>query len=123
MAGQQVLSSEIIPPIEEIFLLVNISKNMRGMIIQMDNIDIIDLIKPNDYIDVITVFNVQYKIKGKVKVASTMLQDVLVIWVSKNLGTGEEAPDIIKKKKKKDIDNSKSIDLITISLVVTPEQA
>lgn len=93
------------------------------MIIQMDNIDIIDLKKPNNYIDVITVFNAQHTIKGKVKVPSTILQNVLVIGVSKYFGTGEEDRDNIKKKKKKDIDNSKSIELMTISLIVTPEQA
>ncbi len=121
-AGQQIITSEIVPPSQEVGLSVNVPPTMRAMIIQLDNIDVVDLIKPNDKVDVLTVFSAQHPTKGKVKVVSTILQNILVIGVSKDLGGVEEDPDSFKKKKKKEKD-SKSMDIMTVSLAVTPEQA
>ena len=42
---------------------------MRAMVLQINNIDVIDLLKPNDRVDVITIFSAQHAVKGKVKVA------------------------------------------------------
>lgn len=121
-AGQQIMTSEIVPPSEQIGLSVNVPPNMRAMIIQVNSIDLVDLLKPNDRVDVITIFSAQHAVKGKVKVVSTILQDVLVVGVSKDMGSVVEDPDSFKNKKAKDDDKSKTLALMTVSLALTPDQ-
>ena len=121
-AGQQIIMSEIVPPSEEIGLSVNVPPNMRAMILQVNNIDMIDLLKPNDRVDIITVFSAQHATKGKVKVAATILQDVLVVGVSKDLGMVQEDVDSFKKKKSGDSDKSKTLAMMTVSVALKPEQ-
>jgi pilus assembly protein CpaB len=121
-AGQQIVTSEIVPPSEEIGLSVNVPPNMRAIVVQINNIDVIDLLKPNDRVDVVTIFQAQHVTKGKVKVVSTILQDVLVLGVSKDLGEIEEDPDSFKKRKKEKKDTSKTMAIMTVSLALTPEQ-
>ncbi len=121
-AGQQISMTEIVPATEETGLSVNIPPNMRAMIVQINNIDVIDLLKPNDKVDVITIFSAQHATKGKVKVASTILQDILVLGVSKDLGEVEEDPDSFKKKKKDDDGKTKTMNMMTVSLALAPEQ-
>lgn len=121
-AGEQINMSDIVPPSEEIGLSVNVPPNMRAMILQINNIDVIDLLKPNDRVDVITIFSAQHATKGKVKVAATILQDVLVIGVAKNLGEIKEDPDSFKKKKSDDGERSKTLAMMTVSLALTPSQ-
>lgn len=121
LKGQQIATTAIVPPSQEVGLSVNIPPMMRAVILQIDSIDVIDLIKPNDRVDVLTIFNAQHPTKGKVKVVSTILQNVLVIAVSKDLGAVEEDPDSAKKKKKDK--SSKNVDEINVSLAVTPEEA
>lgn len=121
-AGQQISMTEIVPPTEETGLSVNIPPNMRAMIVQINNIDVIDLVKPNDRVDVITIFSAQHATKGKVKIASTILQDILVLGVSKDLGVIEEDPDSFKKKKKENEGSTKTMNMMTVSLALLPEQ-
>ena len=54
---------------------------------------------------------------------STVLQNVLVIAVSKDLGAVEEDPDSGSKKKKREEKSSKNTDEVNVSLAVTPEEA
>jgi pilus assembly protein CpaB len=122
-AGQQITTSAIVPPSEDTGLAVNVPPNMRGMIVQINNIDLIDLVKPNDRVDVLTTFSAKHATKGNVKVAVTVLQDVLVLGVSKDLGDVEEDPDSMKKKKKDKKEEGKTLQLMTVSLAVTSDQA
>jgi pilus assembly protein CpaB len=121
-AGQQIIMSELVPPSEETGLAVSVPPNMRAMIVQINNIDVIDLVKPNDRVDIITTFSAKHKIKGNVKVSVTILQDILVLGVSKDLGQVEEDEDAGKKKKKAKKD-SKTLPMMTVSVAVLPEQA
>jgi len=121
-AGQQIIMSEIVPPSEEIGLSVSVPPNMRAVIIQINNIDMIDLLKPNDRVDVITIFSAQHATKGKVKIARTILQDILVLAVAKDLGAVEADPDSFKKKKVGDFDKSKTLAMMTVSLALSPDQ-
>jgi len=122
LKGQQIATTAIVPPSQEVGLSVNIPPMMRAIILQIDSVDVIDLIKPNDRVDVLTIFNAQHPTKGKVKVVSTVLQNVLVIAVSKDLGAVEEDTALSHKKRKEE-KGSKNIDEINVSLAVTPEEA
>jgi len=121
LKGQQITTTSIVPPSQEVGLSVNIPPAMRSVILQIDSVDVIDLIKPNDRVDILTIFNAQHPTKGKVKVVSTILQNILVIAVSKDLGALKEDTDGAKKKKKES--ESKNTDEINVSLAVTPEEA
>lgn len=120
--GQQISMSDIVPPSQEVGLSVNIPPMMRAIILQVDSVDVTELIKPNDRVDVLAIFSAQHPTKGKVKVVSTVLQNVLVIAVSKDLGSVEEDSDG-SKKKKKEKSSSKGNEEINVSLAVTPEEA
>ncbi|MCP4481810.1 MAG: Flp pilus assembly protein CpaB [bacterium] len=122
-AGQQIVTSDIVPPSEETGLSVAVPPNMRAIVVKINNIDVIDLVKPHDRVDVLTTFSAKHKTKGNVKVTVTVLQDILVLGVSKNLGEVEEDPYSLKKKKKFKKKENKTLPLMTVSLSVTPDQA
>ncbi|MFC1485352.1 Flp pilus assembly protein CpaB, partial [bacterium] len=103
-------------------LAVNVPIGKRAMILHINNIDVIELIKPSDYVDVLTTFSAKHRTKGTVKVTVTVLQNVLVVGVSKDLGE-VEGESYSYRKKKREEKETKTLAMLTVSVAVTPEEA
>lgn len=117
------MASQLVPPSEETGLAVKVPFTKRGMIVPVANVDVADLIKPGDYVDILNTFSAKLSDGSNTKVTVTVLQNVLVLGVGKNLG--EVVPGETKKKEKGGVmgGEGKSLSLLTISIAVAPEEA
>jgi pilus assembly protein CpaB len=123
LAGQQITQSQLVPPSEETGLSVKVPVKRRAIVVPIANVDMKDLIKPGDYVDILNTFTAKMKTGASTKVTVTVLQNILVLGVGKDLGDID--PSMYAKKNKKGIDeeSAKTFSVLTISLAVTPEEA
>ncbi|MFH1714781.1 MAG: Flp pilus assembly protein CpaB [Elusimicrobiota bacterium] len=121
-AGQQIMQSALVPPSVETGVSVKVPVGKRAMVIPLPNIDLTSLIKPGDKIDLLNTFTAQLKTGGSTKITVTVLQNVVVLGVAKDLG---EVHIEDKKDKKGGLlgGDEKRIGQLTLSIAVTPEEA
>ncbi len=119
-AGQQVLQSAILPPSPETGLSVKIPSGLRAMDLPVTSANFISFIKPGDYIDIINTSTIQAGGGKSAKITVTVLQNILVLGVGKNLGDVKPAE---RKEAGGKLGGAPSLAQLTLTVAVTPGQA
>jgi len=113
--GGQILGSFLVFPSARTGLAVKIPRGKRAYILPLEHVDITELVKPGDYIDVLSTFTV-----GGEDVTVTILQNVLVLAIGKSMGeiVAEE-----KKPRRGGFIAGPTTSVLNVSLALTPMEA
>ncbi|OGS04524.1 MAG: Flp pilus assembly protein CpaB [Elusimicrobia bacterium RIFCSPLOWO2_12_FULL_59_9] len=103
--GNQLIKSTLMGLSAEAGLSVKIPPGYRGAALEVDT-NLLQLIKPGDRVDVLVTFDAVMSDRHKEKVTATILQNILVLGVGRNLGQGLTAQQdaALKKQSEKEMD-------------------
>lgn len=123
--NEQILSTKLLRLGKETGLAMKVPHGMRAVsILANDVTGVAGLIKPNDFVDVLSTFDFGNETKSK-KYTFTLFQNVPVLAVNQNLGEGYSS--LAKKHAKGSIeeltDSIRAKDTYAVTLALNPEQA
>jgi len=113
-AGGQITGTSLVFLSKETGLAVKVPTGKVAVIIPVENVDITDLIKPGDYVDVLATF----RLAGNDYATATLLQNIEVLAVGKDLGAV-----LPKKEKGKGLFEGATLGTLNVSLALTPMEA
>lgn len=113
-AGGQITGTSLVFLSKETGLAVKIPTGRVAVIVPVENVDITDLIKPGDYVNVLATF----RLAGEDYATITLLQNIEVLAVGKNLGAV-----LPKKEKGKGLFEEATLGTLNVSLALTPMEA
>ncbi|MHB2025193.1 MAG: Flp pilus assembly protein CpaB [Elusimicrobiota bacterium] len=119
--GDQIRQSDLTVMSPDAGLSVKIPPGYRGAILPVDP-DLSPLIKPGDRVDVLVTFTAKMADGHQEKVTATILQDILVLAVGRNMGQGLTGAQY--KKMSGNQQESSALDQkAVISLALNPDEA
>jgi pilus assembly protein CpaB len=118
--GNQIQLSALIPPSPDAGLALRVPPGYRGAVVPVDP-QLKSLIKPGDRVDVLVTFDAQMSDGRREKATATMLQNILVLAVGRNLGQGMSAGQS-KVFDEQEERTAALSDKSTISVALNPEE-
>jgi Flp pilus assembly protein CpaB len=113
-AGAQIISANLNDPSEEkTGVAPLLPPGKRGYLLRLGNLDVAELILPGNYIDVMATFTVRQKDNTTSKATYTILQNILVIGVGRELRKPDQ--DVSSKKE--------GTESLVVTLALTPAEA
>jgi len=113
-AGGQITGTSLVFPSKETGLAVKVPTGKVAVIVPVENVDITDLIKPGDHVNVLATF----RLGGEDYATVTLLQNIEVLAVGKNLGAV-----MPKKEEGKRLFGEATLGTLNVSLALTPMEA
>ena len=113
-AGGQIMGTCLVFPTKKTGLAVKVPTGKVAVIIPVENVDITNLIKPGDHVNVLTTF----RLAGDEYATVTLLQNIEVLAVGKNLGAV-----LPKKEGGRGLFGEAALGTLNVSLALTPVEA
>jgi Flp pilus assembly protein CpaB len=113
-AGAQISSSNLNDPsVSKTGVVPLLPPGKRGYLLRLGNLDVAELILPGNYIDVLATFTVRLKDNSASKETHTILQNILVVAVGRELRKPDQ--DVTSKKE--------GVESLVLTLALEPQEA